>query len=95
MISLILILGVPAALIILFILIKKSRGGKNYNGVTPLDSGFQSGTGAEETASNNFDGFGGGEFGGGGAEGSWSDSSDSGSSDSGGDGGGGDGGGGD
>lgn len=93
MISLIFIFGVFAALIVLFLIFKNAKSRNNYSNSTPLDSGFQSNGG--ETASNNFDGFGGGNFGGGGAEGSWSDSSDSGSSDSGGDGGGGDGGGGD
>jgi uncharacterized membrane protein YgcG len=90
MISLILIFGVFAALIVLFLIIKNAKSRNNYSNSTPLDSGFQSNAG--ETSSNNFDGFGGGEFGGGGAEGSWGDT---GSSDSGGDGGGGDGGGGD
>lgn len=90
MISLIIIFGLAALLLILFLIIKKGKRGSDFSGSTPLDSGFQSGT--AETNNNNFDGFGGGEFGGGGAEGSWSDSSDSGGSDSGG---GGDGGGGD
>ena len=93
MISLIIIFGVAALLLILFLIIKKGKRGSDFNGSTPLDSGFQSGT--AETNNNNFDGFGGGQFGGGGAAGSWGDSSDSSSSDSGGDGGGGDGGGGD
>ena len=90
MISLIIIFGLAALLLILFLIIKRGKRGSDFSGSTPLDSGFQSGT--AETNNNNFDGFGGGEFGGGGAEGSWSDRSDSGGSDSGG---GGDGGGGD
>lgn len=88
MISLILIFGAFAVIIVLFLIIKNTKRGINHSNSAPLDSGFQSNTG--ETTSNNFDGFGGGEFGGGGAEGSWGDT---GSSDSGGDGG--DGGGGD
>jgi uncharacterized membrane protein YgcG len=90
MVSLILVIGVPAALIalLLYIIRKRNRanGSTDYQGSTPLDSGFKSDAGA--ATCNGFDGFGAGESGGGGASGSWCDSSDTGSSDSGGDGGG-------